>query len=91
MVPRQEPWRLERLLACECFVEQAKDGSGQQNDERPNHAPNHPLENVNPCGLSFNLGLEFGDRRDIDGAAQESREWLGLDDDHTESGEVEYR
>ena len=64
MVPRQEPWRLERLLACECFVEQpkqAKDGSGQQNDKRPNHAPDHPLENVNPCGLSFNLGLEFGD------------------------------
>ena len=32
-----------------------------------------------------------GAGRDIDGAAQESREWLGLDDDHTESGEVEYR
>ena len=45
-------------LAGESLVKQAKDRSGQQNDERPNHAPDHPLENINPRGLSFNLGLE---------------------------------
>ena len=28
---------------------------------RPNHAPDHPLENINPRGLSFNLGLDLGD------------------------------
>ena len=30
-------------LAGESFVEQAKDRRGQQNNERPNHAPDHPL------------------------------------------------
>ena len=30
-------------LAGESLVEQAEDRSGQQNDERPNHAPDHPL------------------------------------------------
>ena len=49
-------------LAGEHRVEQAEDRrNGQQNDERPNHASDHPLENINPRGLSFNLGLEFGD------------------------------
>ena len=49
-------------LAGEHRVEQAEDRrNGQQNDERPNHASDHPLENINPRGLSFNLGLELGD------------------------------
>ena len=44
------------LAGGESLVEQAEDGSGQQNDERPNHAPDHPLKNINPGSLGVNPG-----------------------------------
>ena len=44
------------LAGGESLVEQAEDGSGQQNDERPNHALDHPLKNINPGSLGVNPG-----------------------------------
>ena len=45
-----------RLAGGEGFVKQAEDRCGQQNDERPNHAPDHSLHNVNAGGLGVNAG-----------------------------------
>ena len=45
-------------VAAEGLIEQAQDRSGQQRNERPDHAPDHSLQEVNPLGLGVNpLGL----------------------------------
>ena len=51
------------LAGGESLVEQAEDGSGQQNDERPKHAPDHPLKNINPGSLGVNPGTLGVDSR----------------------------
>ena len=48
-------------LTYDGLVEQAEDRRGQQNDERPNHAPDHPLENVDPGSLGFNFSFDLSD------------------------------
>ena len=53
------------LAGGESLVEQAEDGSGQQNDERPNHAPDHPLKNINPGSLGVNPGTLGVDSRGL--------------------------
>ena len=55
-------------LAGKHLVEQAEDRSGQQNDERPNYAPDHLPQvvnpgslGINPRGLGFDFRPDFGD------------------------------
>ena len=49
------------LLASESLVEQPENGSGQQNDERPNHTPDHSSQVLNAGTLRIDPGSEFGD------------------------------
>ena len=52
---------MANLAGGEGLVKQTEDGSGQQNDQRPNHAPDHPLENVDPGSLGFNFSFDLSD------------------------------